>query len=476
MKGKKLLSTAVAGALVAAQMVMPVMAADTGSVQVPVTTKTAVIRVKVPTKLVIAVDQFEMETPGTQIHSDAFTMENLSEVDVKVSVVSTATLGANTTLVGTKEDAEDSTEEGEAWIAIAAQSAAGDYDDPKTDTSDATANPAVADTPETVATLTEANSNVAVFEQGTGAASATATASQDFYLKKGTAPVGYTLLNKNEDATEISYAQFYELTEVPAATFTGTGDSATLQGLVDAGDVYHVATPGDGATLTQIKKGTANVTYTSGDTYYTVATTVTAKTNLDTANKYYVYGGTATPATINTTAGQPDESGQAAFRYIGKLSEEQETWSESDISQVDIAYTIVGVTQTRYDDVKDDCTYGLYYDGESAATVTEVNGVRVTNGSGATTYSTGADVANRLKSGAVQFVLDSSTATAVKTGSIAVTKIEIDGTEYTPTGAPNSSANADSDGKTYSVTGFTASSVTTIKVFYGTDLVVKYTF
>ena len=45
MKTKKVLSTAVASALVAAQMVMPVMAAGGVSVDVPVTTKTAVISV-----------------------------------------------------------------------------------------------------------------------------------------------------------------------------------------------------------------------------------------------------------------------------------------------------------------------------------------------------------------------------------------------------------------------------------------------
>ena len=67
MKTKKVLSTAVASALVAAQMVMPVMAAGGVSVDVPVTTKTAVIRVELPTTTAISIDQFMMDTSGTQI-------------------------------------------------------------------------------------------------------------------------------------------------------------------------------------------------------------------------------------------------------------------------------------------------------------------------------------------------------------------------------------------------------------------------
>jgi len=359
MKRKKLLSAAVAGMLVTAQMVMPVMAADSGQVEVDVATKTAVIRVEVPTKLSVAVDQFEMENGGTQIYSEAFTMKNLSEIDVKVSVESTATLKATTKLLATKDDAVNSTKEGEAWLAVAAQSKLNDYDDPTTDTSDADASPAVSDTPETVATLTQANKNVATFVQGTDANATKGTVKQEFYLKKGTGAVGYKLLNAGEDASQYNYAQFYLLTVIGSDVFDGSGDDAALQAKVNSGDVYSITTDdiADNASLTLIEKGTDGVTYTNTNTYYTVADEPTAKASLDPA-KLYVYGGTSGAAAPGTGE---DTAGEAAFRYIGKLSGKQESWTDEDISKIDIVYTIVGVTSSRYDEVKEDCTYGLYY-------------------------------------------------------------------------------------------------------------------
>lgn len=56
MRNKKILSTVVASALAATTMAVPVMAADGGNIDVPVTTKTAVIRVQVPTKMDISVN------------------------------------------------------------------------------------------------------------------------------------------------------------------------------------------------------------------------------------------------------------------------------------------------------------------------------------------------------------------------------------------------------------------------------------
>ena len=81
MKRKKVLSMLTAGAL-AATMVMPVMAADGGSFDVNVTTKTGILRVEVPTTLAIAVDQFETSDTGTQIYSGEFPIANRSEVNV----------------------------------------------------------------------------------------------------------------------------------------------------------------------------------------------------------------------------------------------------------------------------------------------------------------------------------------------------------------------------------------------------------
>ena len=70
MRNKKLLSTIVATALVTTTMALPVVAADGGEVDVDVTTRTAVIRVQVPTSLEIAVNQFEKGDKGSQVYSE----------------------------------------------------------------------------------------------------------------------------------------------------------------------------------------------------------------------------------------------------------------------------------------------------------------------------------------------------------------------------------------------------------------------
>ena len=77
-----------------------------------------------------------------------------------------------------------------------------------------------------------------------------------------------------------------------------------------------------------------------------MATTATPVDDLKTTEKY-VY--------TETAAG-----GSGAFRYIGKLSESKATWTKDDFEKVTIKYGIVGATTTKYDTVKDDCTYGLY--------------------------------------------------------------------------------------------------------------------
>lgn len=352
MKGKKLLSTVMAGAL-AVTMTVPAMAADGGEIDVDVTTKTAVIRVEVPTTMAIAVDQFMMADAGTQISSSEFTMANKSAVDVKVEVTSTATLAATTKLMATKAAAKDSTKAGDAWLGVAAQTAAGDYDDPTTDTSDPDADTPVADTPETIATLTEANANVATFAAGDTATEGKAV--QTFYLQKGAGAVAYTMLNANEDASEITYAQFYELTAETVA------DQDALDALIEANDVYvATAAADDGQTLTLVEKGGSH-TKGASDVYYTAADTATAKASLD-ASKLYVYGGTA----------NADADGNAAFRYIGVLSGGQETWSDSDISAIKIKYNIVGVTADKYTEVAEDCHYGLY--SEANQNVVESDG------------------------------------------------------------------------------------------------------
>ena len=174
MRNKKLLSTVVASALVAT-MALPVMAADGDTVDVEFTTKTPVIRVAVPTSILAAVDPLEMNTPGTQIHSTAFTLANKSEVPVGIDVKSVVDLGAGVTLADTRAEAMAS-QAAEAWIAVAAETSNGKYIE--------TANKTAGD-------LTDTDKNVATFRTEASENSA----SQTFYLNK--ASVGnttYTLI------------------------------------------------------------------------------------------------------------------------------------------------------------------------------------------------------------------------------------------------------------------------------------------
>lgn len=339
-RNKKLLSTVVASALVATTMAVPAMAADGDTIDVGVTTKTAVLKVSVPTSMAIAVDQFEMADVGTQIHSGEFEMENNSGIDVKVDIESTADLKSTTKLAATKAAVTAETAgAGEAWLAVAAQTSDGSY-------ADGTAT-ALKD-------LSEANANVTTFTAGSTAN--TGVAGQTFYLAKASTPK-YTLLNASQKA-DFSYAQFYELTAETAASQTA------LDTLIAAGDVYvAAATAADDQELTLVPKGGTH-TWATGEVYYSVATSATPKANItDTHTELYVYADGAADAT----------AGKAAFRYIGNLSGGQETWSSTDITNVHIKYDIVGITQTGYDKVKADCTYGLYAPAAAAPSITDTN-------------------------------------------------------------------------------------------------------
>ncbi|MCI8940329.1 MAG: hypothetical protein HFH12_10140 [Dorea sp.] len=320
MRNKKLFSTVVATAL-ATTMAMPVMAADGGTVDVDVSTKSAVIRVEVPTSMEIAVDQFESVDAGAQIYSTPFTMKNKSGVGVKIGVASTATATAG--LVASVQAVEESTAAGgEAWLAVAAQTEAGKYG-------------------AEVGELTEASANVATFD-GT-----TKKAEQTFYLGKGTGAVEYKMLYPADagKAGETSYSQFYALTAVTTNTGTEQDD---LNAAIAAKDVYvSTEAAADGIALSRVEKGGSH-TYDAAEFYYTAADTVTAAGSVA-ASTPYVYAGTATVG------------GEAAFRYIGKLSEAKTTaWTKSDISKINIAYTIDGVTASAFDEANTNCTYGLY--------------------------------------------------------------------------------------------------------------------
>lgn len=330
MRNKKFLSTVVATAL-ATTMAMPVMAADGGSLDVDVTTKTGVLRVEVPTQMAIAVDQFEITQAGAQIASGEFDMVNKSEMAVKVDVTSTATLGSGINLVSSVDAAKNS-DGNDAWLAVAAKTASGSYDDADTDAT------------ENFYDLTEANANVTTF------GSDDLAAKQTFYLEKGTGSAGYTVAVPKDNKASVSYAQFYELTAIG----TQPTDDAELQAEVNKGDVYVVAVapgtdPSDKDAATKIVKGStvATGTFAGTSTYYTAADTVTAADAI-TDGKLYVYASMG-------TAGEA-----AGFTYVGKLSNAKDTWTNDDIKKVSIAYDITGVTATKFDEVKNDCTYGLY--------------------------------------------------------------------------------------------------------------------
>lgn len=355
MKRKKLLSMLTAGAL-AVTMAMPVMAADGGEVNVDVTTKTGILRVEVPTNLAVAVDQFETTNAGTQIYSEEFPIANKSEVNVKVSVTSTATVGSDVTLAAKRADVAAATgANGTAWLAVAAKKSASNYE--------------AASGNDDFANLNEASANVTTF----AANGAATTAAQTFYLKKGTAgSAAYKLLKPSADGknNDVSYAQFYKLT----ALGTSPTNDATLQTAVDAGDVYVVATTDvgtDGATVTKIAKGTtvASSTYAwaSTNTYYTAATAATPVADLKAAD-IYAYG----------ELGKETTGADAAFRYIGVLSRNKEVWDATDISKVKIAYTIQGLPESVYTAAAgltgdDGIVYGLYKE-KLPAVYMELNG------------------------------------------------------------------------------------------------------
>ena len=169
MKRKKLMATAVASALAAAQMVMPVAAATGGgSVDVNVQNTDTVLRVQVPTDLVVAVDEYEIAKDGSQISSAAFEMVNKSAVPVSVAVTSTATLGTGITLAATNE--VDNTAD-EMWLAVAAQTAKDKYGVEK------------------IGDLTSKSANVATFDATSKAAA------QTFYLAEAGGDVVYNFVD-----------------------------------------------------------------------------------------------------------------------------------------------------------------------------------------------------------------------------------------------------------------------------------------
>lgn len=321
MKKKKLLSAAMVSTLAAAQLALPATAAS-GTVNVPVQVKNAVIRVEVPTSLYVAIDEFEIGDAGTQINSANFTMTNKSSVPVQVSVDSKATLANGTTLAASPSAA---TGANDMWLAVAAKTSA-------------TANKEYGELKD----LNDASDNVATFAMNGG----NATASQVFYLAQGTGNTEY----KYTDSSAANYAapaytgEYFALAE---QTLTATQEQDELDALVAAGKtVIAVVTASpaeEGDTLTEW-----DGTYAGTNTYYAVDFD-TPVTDVTTSAGKYLY------------AEQQTAGGTAAFRYVGKLSEAKAGWTNADLTTIAIDYTITGVPTGVYDNKKDDCNdFGLY--------------------------------------------------------------------------------------------------------------------
>lgn len=445
MRKKRILSMLTVAILIASQISM-VAFADGGTVTADVTTQNAIVRVQVPTTMAVAIDQFEISQTGAQINSSEFQMVNNSQMAVKVEVASTATISADVDLVATTTEAEDSeASTGEAWLAVAAASATSSVytNGDETNWYD----------------LTDVNANVTSFA-ATEDEATTSAADQTFYLAKGSDAETYKLEIPTANATSsVSYAKLYELTADATAT-----DQDKLTAAIAAHDVYVIVTDDigtNGTAVTKIAKGGTG-TYAGTNTYYTVAETETAVASL-VKDSLYVWGAMA-------TAG-----GEAAFRYIGSLGNAKATWTKDDISGVSIAYTITGVTGTNYTAAATNCVYGFYTEPVAEPEVTTITGTTITNSGATTTYSTSAELATRLASGAVAFHMATDDVTTLS--ELSVSKITIDGIDYASGVLTVVAATStdDCDGQTYALTGFTAETATAISVYYGTTYVVTYT-
>jgi hypothetical protein len=358
MRNKKLVSTVVASAVVATTVALPVAAADENSLDVEFTTKTPVIRVVTPTSILAAVDPLEMNTTGTQIHSTDFTLVNKSEVPVKIDVKSVVTLGSGVTLVDTKKEAVDSKDntKSDAWLAVAAETSNKKYIE--------TANKTAGD-------LNEMDKNVATFKTE----SAESSASQTFYLDKASgATTGYTLIapattggtTASEYKEQLTYAQIYELTDVS----TSITNDATLLAQLKTKDIYVGTADTDNTTLKLLPAGTTSLDaadqWAASNKYFTADTenalTSTAKPITD--GKKYVYG--------ETSAAGSD----TAFRYIGKLGSGKTSWSDADIDEMSITYSIYGLTGEAY--AAANTQYGLYLAGPQI-TVSDTGLITISN-------------------------------------------------------------------------------------------------
>lgn len=332
-KFKKAISAAVVSAIIAAQTLMPVAAAG-GEITAEVNTKSPVLRVQVPTTMVVSVNELEMGDSGSQVTSAEFEMKNLSETPVNVKVTSEATVGANVTFALSKAEAQASTDTAKPAMWLAAVAAVGgttgSYE--YTTGSDKTVNGLTGTEDIITSFLTKDASNKG-------------TIIQDFYLDTATGATyksitGAAVTAEKTPATAtIGGADFYQLTAL-----TNTADDQTgIDALAADQDIY-LDKAGDG-TLTKITKGTTGANaadWTSGTSLvYKMAPTPTPVASLNASNTYMYIDGAGT------------DGGSAAFRYIGALSKAKTGWNNTDLTGIKIKYDITGISPTVYGQASD---------------------------------------------------------------------------------------------------------------------------
>ena len=379
-RSKKVLSAAVVSAILAAQTLMPVAAAG-GEITANMSTMSPVLRVQVPTKMAVAVNEFEKGDTGSQVSSDEFTMKNLSEVPVNVKVTSEAEVGAAIELVSTKEAAKASTAKDKPAMWLAAAAAVKD--------NSGTLEYLATGTDKKAGALTGKEDNATAF--GKKDATNKSKAVQNFYLKEATAIVykGVTGKDAKKDVEDASKniglgADYYKLTEIQkgGASITAQADATAAAA---SQDIYIVASaPADGtpAAITKVEKGGTAPSSGIGKVY-SIESTPVADVSAVTDSDLFLYIDSATA---------PAAGDEAAFRYVGALSQAKSGWSSTDdLKGIKIKYDISAISETAYKAVaKDDgsgLTYG--YKAESSKISITSTGEMTVQGLSGTVYKSG---------------------------------------------------------------------------------------
>lgn len=289
-----------------------------------------------------------------------------------------ATVGADTTLVSSKQAAKDSTDTAKPAMWLAAVAAVAENS-----TTNKLEYTTGSDT--TVNGLEGTEGNITAF--GTKDENNESEVIQNFYLQAATNATfkGITGAEVDTEKTAatatVGGADFYEM----SALSNTSDDAAGAAALAADKDIYiATAAPvgGTPATFTKVAKGTAagSITWTAGNVVYAIADAPTAAASLD-KTKSYLYIDNAT-----TAAGDA-----AAFRYIGALSEAKSGWSTTDLSGITLKYDIIGISGSAYKGIAgadgSGLTYG--YKAQSSAITVDATGLMTMNGVSGDNYQSG---------------------------------------------------------------------------------------